>query len=100
MVQGTVVQVTEMKMDITGSTFEGGNQYVVGDCNTDGKITLADMILLQRSKVGMVKLSELGKKGADVDCDGSITLKDMLLLQRYLVNIKYNYAPINTTKTY
>ena len=98
--QGNVVQVTEMTMEVTGSTYVGANKYLVGDVNSDSKVSVADLIALQRYKIGMFDLTSNGKKAADVNCDGSITLKDILMLHRHFIYINSEGAQINTWKTY
>ena len=75
-----------------------GVKYLVGDCNGSGSITTADLITLQRYKLGLVKLSDIGMLCADVNGDGVISLKDISLLQRYYIYIYYDEAPINTWK--
>ena len=75
-------------------------KYLVGDCNGDGQVSTADLIYMQRYKLGVLSLSEKGLLGADVNCDGAVTLKDISMLQRYYIYVRYDNAPINTWKTY
>ncbi len=77
-----------------------GVKYLVGDCNADGRVSTADLVLMQRYKLGVVTFSDVGKLGADVNGDGTISLKDISMLQRYYIYIYYEDAPINTWKTY
>lgn len=56
-----------------------------GDTNGDGKITLIDLINLQRCLLGKIKLNENQIKAADTNGDGKITLIDLINLQRCLL---------------
>lgn len=56
--------------------------YVSGDCNSDGKVTKADLLRLQKY---LAKWDvEIDKAAADCNGDGKVTKADLLRLQKYL----------------
>jgi len=62
------------------------NNYIVGDANDDGKISLADVLILKQYLAG----NENAKKNivlgaADTDADGDVDNDDLTLLSRYCV---------------
>ncbi len=62
------------------------NNYIVGDANDDGKISLADVLMLKQYLAG----NENAKKSivlgaADTDADGDVDNDDLTLLSRYCV---------------
>ena len=57
----------------------------VGDVNNDGKINLADVIVLRRYLAGGYGVT-IDEFGADMDSDGNITIADVVLLRRFLVD--------------
>ena len=59
---------------------------IYGDVNSDGDITVLDLLRLQRYLLGTAQLSEQAKLAADVNKDGEIAVLDLLRLQRYLLN--------------
>ncbi|MEE3450828.1 MAG: leucine-rich repeat protein [Acutalibacteraceae bacterium] len=59
----------------------------VCDLNGDGKVTAADSMLIQRSTIGLVNLTELQKKLADANGDGKVTAADALMVLRYTINL-------------
>lgn len=68
----------------TGSSEES---VIYGDCNTDGNVTVSDVILLVKTILGADSLSEQGKKNADVDLNGNITTDDSNFILKSLAQI-------------
>ncbi len=63
-----------------------------GDVNLDGKVTLADAVLLNRYMAGNIDISNKQFMVADVVTEGRINLKDTVSLQRYLLgNVRYDF---------
>lgn len=58
---------------------------LMGDVNNDGVISIADCVILQRSILDIVQLSDEQKAIADLNGDGAITLVDAVMLQRILL---------------
>ena len=55
------------------------------DVNNDGKITLSDIISVQRWLISDYSLTQRNIYIADFNNDGVITLTDVILFQRYLL---------------
>jgi len=58
-------------------------EYILGDANGDGKITLKDAVIIQRYIAGGWGV-EIDEKIADVNKDDKVNLKDAVLIQRYV----------------
>ena len=55
----------------------------LGDLNNDGDVDSADALLILRSSVGLMALSEAQRAVADVNSDNSIDAGDAILILRY-----------------
>ena len=62
-------------------------KYLAGDVDFNGELSVSDAIILQKSIVGIVKLSDAEFIAADVDKDGDITVSDAILIQKRVVGI-------------
>ena len=78
--------VTGDKIKITsGNESKEITAVIYGDSNGDGKITIKDIILIQRNILGYTKLVGAYKEAGDVNKDGKITIKDIILIQRNIL---------------
>jgi len=70
-----------------GETTAPEAQFVLGDTNGDGKISVTDATLIQKylAKVGEILPDNLAK--ADISCDGRITVADATAIQKKLAGI-------------
>ena len=66
--------------------------YILGDADSDGKVTAIDVTWIQRSLVLMAVSSAYNEKAADVDGDGKVTAIDVTWIQRYLVLMTVPYT--------
>lgn len=62
-------------------------EYIPGDLNGDGKVTIKDLGLLRKYLVNTVEFSEQQMKAADLNGDGKITIKDLGVMRKYLVGL-------------
>jgi aryl-phospho-beta-D-glucosidase BglC (GH1 family) len=60
--------------------------YTVGDINLDNKISIKDVILLNKYLSKMVTLNDTQLLAADCYADGSVNMDDLTTLLRYLVD--------------
>ena len=67
-------------------------EYILGDADGDGSVTILDATFIQRALVGIVLPSPCDEKAADVDGDGDMTIMDVTYIQRALVGIDVPYA--------
>lgn len=58
---------------------------IKGDASGDGKISSADILMVQRYVINTYKLSGAYFSGADVNGDGKISSVDILMMQRHVI---------------
>lgn len=63
-------------------------EFLVGDADLDGKLTVLDATLIQMFLVGTKTLEGDALKAADADLDGGVSILDASLIQMLLVGIK------------
>ena len=84
----------------TGSGGDAGtgvaaSETLYGDVNVDGSVDNLDVTLINKYLLGTAKLSEQGKKNADVDANGTIDTTDSLnILKCCLELIEQSEFPI------
>lgn len=61
---------------------------VNGDLSGDGKITILDLLQIQKYLLGDKKLSTEALIAADTSNDGKVTILDLLQVQKYLLGDK------------
>jgi hypothetical protein len=57
--------------------------FILGDINRDGTVTIEDAMLVLQNAVGLITFTDEQKKLADVNGDGMITAGDATLILRY-----------------
>ena len=60
---------------------------VTGDVSGDGKITITDVVKLQKSVVGSGSLSGAYAKAADINGDGKVTITDVVQAAQVTVGL-------------
>ena len=68
-------------------TFDATKDYLLGDVNGDGQVTVVDATLIQKYIAGLVTLSDTQKAAADVNNDGSVSIVDVTQLQTYIAGL-------------
>lgn len=66
----------------TDDTDTDVEDYVLGDIDGDGKLSLKDASLAQQAKAGLITLTAEQIKRGDVNGDGNISMKDASLIQQ------------------
>ncbi len=56
-----------------------------GDCSGDGKITILDLLQIQKQILGSSQLSGAYKEAADTSKDGMVTILDLLQVQKHIL---------------
>lgn len=64
---------------------------VIGDPDSDGKITVKDVTMIQMYCAEMIDADDEQKKQMDVNGDGRISVLDATMLQRYLAEYIYTF---------
>ncbi len=67
--------------------YGGSSQYIYGDINLDGQITVKDATMLQKNLADSESLNDLQLALADVTNDGKVTIKDATAIQKYVAGI-------------
>lgn len=67
--------------------YEKPAEIVIGDINGDSKITMEDVVMLQKAIAKLVELSDNEKLAADVNYDGKTTMEDVVLIQKYIAKL-------------
>ena len=68
-------------------------QYMLGDADGDGEVTIVDATMIQRVLVN-IPGAVINEAAADVDGDGEVTIIDATFIQRYLASMPVAF-PIN-----
>lgn len=61
--------------------------YLIGDVNGDEKISLKDVLTIQKYAAYMVEFTDVEEFVADVDKSGDVTLQDALLIQKWIIKL-------------
>lgn len=90
-VETTEVPTEEPTEEFTGEQVVGTNPYheeiTYGDVNDDGKITLSDVVLLNKHLMVGSPVSESGLDAADVVKDGTVDEIDALTILKYIIKL-------------
>ena len=73
---------------VTINTEKKTSQIKIGDVNNDGKINSMDYVLIRKSIMKQVNLSDTQIKAADLNTDGKVTTQDYVLLKIIIMNSK------------
>ncbi len=80
----TVEETNEPSSETTDTTTE---TVIYGDADESGKLSVADVILVNKAYMNTVSLSEQGALNADVDNDGDQDLTDSLNILKSLIGL-------------
>lgn len=69
----------------SGSESKALKIVIYGDVNGDSKITILDLLRVQKSILSTVNLSDGYLKAADVNKDGKVTILDLLRVQKHIL---------------
>ncbi len=73
--------------ETTEPTEPSDSSVVYGDVNCDGKVSIADVLTLNKNLMAGDPLSEQAQKNADVDRDGTPSSADALNLLKYTIKV-------------
>ena len=62
-------------------------KYLIGDVNQDGRVDIADAVLLNKACASAVSLDSTAQKNADCNGDDEIGANDAVVLMQFLVHI-------------
>ena len=69
-------------------TFDATKDYMLGDVNLDGVVTIDDATLVQKYLAGISELDDpLQFLAADVNSSGDVTIDDTTLIQKYIAGL-------------
>ncbi len=76
------------------------NVIKFNDVNGDGKVSLADAIIIQKAMVGLVTLTDEQAKNADVNMNSNVDLADAILIMKNLLGYDAPYSIGTVTVQY
>ena len=85
-----VVYLYEQKVDPTKPTETKPaptKDYIYGDVDLDGKVTISDVSLIQQHLAKLATLNEIQLEAADVNDDDKVDIVDATIIQQYLAKI-------------
>ncbi len=86
-IRGTSGSAAQKYAQENGFKFEPlDSDYVKGDSDSDGKVTIGDVRTTLRYVCKKAELSEKEKLAADVEQDGTVDIKDLRKVLRYVCN--------------
>ncbi len=71
----------------TGSVKVYPAEMILGDLDGNGRITIADVLLIRKYLAGVIDEAELFLENADVDGNNRTTIADVLLIRKYLAGV-------------
>lgn len=83
-VVGTGDKVTVL---VNGAVVKQYEIVIYGDINGDGKISVVDLVKMQKHIIGSDPLSGAALEAANTSKDGGVTVKDLVILQKHIVNV-------------
>lgn len=63
------------------------NEWLVGDVNQDGIVTVSDATLIQQGAIELVNLTQTQRQLADVNNDGYVAVDDATCVQRFVAQM-------------
>ena len=69
-----------------GAVVKQYDVVIYGDINGDGKISVVDLVMLQKQILGTSPVSGAYAAAADISRDGKVSVKDLVLLQKHIIN--------------
>lgn len=72
-----------VSFDVTVEDYE----YMKGDANADGEITMSDVLAMRKYIAGIEDLSSLAFYNADTDSDNDVTMSDVLYDRKFIAGI-------------
>ncbi|MBQ6843848.1 MAG: SH3 domain-containing protein [Agathobacter sp.] len=85
---GTVATSDCLAVYVDDKLVEEYKIIIYGDVNYDGKITIADLVKLNRHTLNLSKLKGSGLKAADVNGNGSVNIQDLVMINRHILGIE------------
>ena len=71
-------------MVLTSGNSSQGSDSTIGDVNMDGRLSMADAVLLQRYLAGVSELTQQQKLNADMNSSGNVNIFDLCMLKEQL----------------
>lgn len=81
---GCIVRIS----DTGNNLLEEYTILIYGDLNADGKITIADLLKMQKVILGLEQVDGAYSAAADVTQDGKISIADLLKIQKTLLDLE------------
>lgn len=96
--RSAAVNITPPVFKAIVSGFDDPDQYILGDADGDGFITILDATAIQRH-IAELSVSSFDSDAADVDKDHSVTIMDATAIQRHIAELSTNAKGIGTAES-
>ena len=83
---GAVGTGNKIAVYANGTLVKQYDVVIYGDINGDGKISVVDLVMMQKQILGTSQLSGAYAAAADISRDGKVSVKDLVLLQKHIIN--------------
>ena len=83
---GAVGTGNKIAVHANGTLVKQYDVVIYGDINGDGKISVVDLVMMQKQILGTSQLSGAYAAAADISRDGKVSVKDLVLLQKHIIN--------------
>ena len=84
---GNIVTGDVLQLYKESELYEDYQIIIYGDVNADGKVSLMDMIAIQRHLVKLSNLEEIYLTASDANHDDKCSLMDMISIQRHIIKL-------------
>ena len=81
---GAVGTGNKIAVYANGTLVKQYDVVIYGDINGDGKISVVDLVMMQKQILGTSQLSGAYAAAADISRDGKVSVKDLVNLQKNL----------------
>ena len=83
---GAVGTGNKIAVYANGTLVKQYDVVIYGDINGDGKLSVVDLVMMQKQILGTSQLSGAYAAAADISRDGKFSVKDLVLLQKHIIN--------------
>lgn len=99
-VEPTTAEITTEEPTTAEPTTAPIPQYISGDVDGSGGVSIKDATLIQKSLLNMVFLNDAQMLAADVNGDNQVNILDVSAIQKYVAGLIVSFTPNNDKALY